>query len=83
MKKKKTQSKQKSAKQEESLTLSHILNQDLVNQLKNKQKELEQQQQKQKEVEEKQKAEARREAEKNKTFAELLSEDTKDWRSFK
>ena len=83
MKKKKPQQKPKSIKQDDSLTLSHILNPDLVNQLKNKQKELEQEQQKQKEIEEKQKAEARRKAEKNKTFAELLSEDTKDWRNFK
>lgn len=83
MKKKKTQQKQKSTKQDESLTLSHILNQDLVNQLKNKQKELEQEQQKQKELEEKQRVEARKRAEKNKTFAQLLSEDTKDWRNFK
>ncbi|MBD3109588.1 YqkE family protein [Bacillus sp. AGMB 02131] len=83
MKKRKPQQKQKSVKQEESLTLSHMLNPDLVNQLKNKQKELEQQQQKQKELEEKQRAEARRKAEKNKSFAELLSEDTKDWRNFK
>lgn len=83
MKKRKPQQKQKSVKQEESLTLSHMLNPDLVNQLKNKQKELEQQQIKQKELEEKQRAEARRKAEKNKSFAELLSEDTKDWRNFK
>lgn len=83
MKKKKPQQKQQSTKQDESLTLSHLLNQDLVNQLKNKQKELEQEQQKQKELEEKQRVEARKRAEKNKTFAELLSEDTKDWRNFK
>jgi len=83
MKKKKQHSKQKPTNQEESLTLSHILNQDLVNQLKNKQKELEQEQQKKKEQEEKQKIEARKRAEKNKTFAELLSEDNKDWRNYK
>ena len=74
---------QKVQKQDDSMTLSNILNKDLVNQLKNKQRELMKEEQEQKEALEHQKREERRRAEKNKTFAELLSEDNKDWRNFK
>ncbi|WP_019242123.1 MULTISPECIES: YqkE family protein [Bacillus] len=74
---------QKVQKQDDSMTLSNILNKDLVNQLKNKQRELMKEEQEQKEALEQQKREERRRAEKNKTFAELLSEDNKDWRNFK
>ncbi|MGM9929842.1 MAG: YqkE family protein [Bacillus sp. (in: firmicutes)] len=80
MKKKK---QAKTSQQDEKLTLSNLLNSDLVNQLKTKQKELEKEQQMQKEAEEKKRLEERKRAEKNKTFAELLSEDKKNWRDYK
>ena len=84
MKKKKQQHAQKtSAKQDEPLTLSNLLNQDLVNQLRNKQKELEKEQQLEKEAQERRKREEQKRADKNKSFAELLSEDNKDWRNYK
>ncbi len=72
-----------STKQDDTLTLSSFLDTDLVNQLKNKQKELEKEQQLQKEAEEKKRLEERKRAEKNKSFAELLREDNKDWRNYK
>jgi len=80
MKKKK---QPQATKQDDKLTLSSLLDSDLVNQLKNKQKELEKEQQLQKEREEQKRLEERRRAEKNKSFAELLSEDKKDWRNYK
>lgn len=82
MKKNKTRM-QPAGKKEEKLTLSSMLDQDLVAQLKNKQKELMQEEQSKREAEEQKKKEERRRAEKNKTFAELLSEDKQDWHNFK
>mgnify|MGYP005607182527 CR=1 FL=1 len=84
MKKKKQQHVQKtSTKQDEPLTLSNLLNQDIVMQLKNKQKELEKKQQLENEAQERRKREEQKRADKNKSFAELLNEDNKDWRHYK
>lgn len=81
MKKKKQQlsSKQK----EEKLTLSSMLSNDVFNQLKNKQRELAEIEQQEKENAERKRIEERKRAEKNKSFAQLLEEDKKDWRNFK
>ncbi|MGN1400939.1 MAG: YqkE family protein [Bacillus sp. (in: firmicutes)] len=73
----------KQQEKDEGLTLSHMLNADIVNQLKNKQRELAEDEKKRKEEAERQKREAKRLADKNKTFEQLLMEDNKDWRNFK
>ena len=83
MKKKKQQFSKKPETKEEKLTLSHMLNADVLNQLKNKQYELAKDEEEKKAEAERKKREARKRAEKNKTFEQLLSEDTSDWRNFK
>ncbi|MFS0781088.1 YqkE family protein [Bacillus sp. 1P06AnD] len=83
MKKNRSRQSQASAPKEEKMTLSSMLDQDLVNQLKNKQRELMDEELKKKEAAEQKRKEERRKAEKNKSFAELLSEDKQDWHNFK
>ncbi|MEH6943025.1 YqkE family protein [Bacillus sp. JJ722] len=81
--KKKKQQKPLSQQKDDKVTLSSMISSDIFAQLKNKQRELVEIEQKEKEAAEKKKIEDRRRAEKNKSFAELLQEDNKDWRNFK
>ncbi|WP_042346208.1 YqkE family protein [Bacillus massiliigorillae] len=81
--KKKKQHKQSTQQKEEKVTLSSMISNDVFTQLKNKQRELVEIEQQEKEAAEKKRIEERRRAEKNKSFAELLQEDKKDWRNFK
>jgi hypothetical protein len=83
MKKRQKQSKPKTQKEEASLTLGDILNQDLMKQLKEKQQELKATEEKKQQEEEARKREERRLKEKNKTFEELLNESSSDWRKYK
>ncbi|MGM9925929.1 MAG: YqkE family protein [Bacillus sp. (in: firmicutes)] len=81
--KKKRQQKPASQSKEDKVTLSSMISSDVFAQLKEKQRELAEIEQKEKEAAEKKRIEEKRKADKNKTFAELLQEDRKDWRNFK
>jgi hypothetical protein len=80
---KKHQVKPKSQKDESAITLGDMLNQDLMNKLKETQKELKASEERKLKEEEDRKREERRLKEKNKSFEELLNESNTDWRKFK
>ncbi|CEG27732.1 YqkE family protein [Bacillus sp. B-jedd] len=83
MAKKRQPQKAKPLKDEKPLTLGDMINQDLFNQLKNRQQELKAEEARKAEEEEKRKREERRLKEKNKSFAELLDESGMNWKEFK
>lgn len=80
---KKQHSKSKQKKDEAAVTLGDMLNIDLVNKLKTTQKELKEEEEKKREQEVKRLKEERRLKEKNKSFEELLSESSMNWKEFK
>lgn len=81
---KKQSNQPKAAKQkDEKLSLGDLLQDDLVNKLKNKQKELADIEKRKAEEEEARKREERRQKEKNKSFEELLNESSLNWEKFK
>ncbi|MDE3839481.1 DUF3886 domain-containing protein [Bacillus methanolicus] len=76
-------SNHKPKKDESTVTLGDMLNQDLMKQLKEKQKELKAEEERRQKEEEQRKREERRLREKNKSFEELLSESNLNWKDFK
>lgn len=83
MKKKHSKTNPKVKKDEGAVTLGDLLNTDLVNKLKNTQQELKAAEEKKKEQEERRQKEVRRLKEKNKSFEELLTESSMNWKEFK
>jgi hypothetical protein len=81
MKKRKHQSQPKN--EDKPLTLGDMLNQQLMDQLKDKKQELKAAEDKKKEAEEQRKREERRLREKNKSFEELLGESNLNWKEYK
>lgn len=82
--KKKQQTQSKTTKQkDEKLSLGDFLQDDLVQQLKNKQKELAEAEKRKLEEEEAKRIFERKQREKNKSFEELLNESSLNWKSFK
>lgn len=73
----------KARKDDATVTLGDMINQDLFRQLKDKQLELKVAEEKRKEKEELRKREERKLKEKNKSFEELLNESGINWREFK
>ncbi|PLR76392.1 DUF3886 domain-containing protein [Bacillus sp. V3-13] len=70
-------------KEDKAVTLGDMLNQDLMEKLKEKQKELKSEEIRKQEEEAERKREERRLKEKNKSFAELLQESDLDWKKYK
>lgn len=84
MKKRKTsQPTTPSYEQKEKLTLGSLMNEDVLQKLKNTKKQLVDQEVKQKEEEEARIREEKRLREKNKSFEELLNESSMSWKDFK
>ncbi|MEH7124389.1 YqkE family protein [Bacillus sp. JJ1773] len=81
MKKKKRHSQPK--KDDKPITLGDMLNQELMEKLKDTKQELKAAEDKQKEEEEQRKREERRLREKNKSFEELLGESNLNWKEYK
>ncbi|MBP2240759.1 putative caspase-like protein [Cytobacillus eiseniae] len=81
MKKKKQQTQPKKA--DKPVTLGDMLNQELMEKLKDTKQQLKAAEDKQKEEEEQRKKEERRLREKNKSFEELLGESNMNWKEFK
>lgn len=73
----------KKRKDDGSITLGDMLNEQMMKKLKNKKKDLTAQEKDQQEAEEERKRKERIEREKNKSFEELLSESELDWKDFK
>ncbi|WP_100331481.1 YqkE family protein [Bacillus xiapuensis] len=73
----------KKRQEQDSPVLKDALNQEVLQQLKEKQRELKAEQEKRQEAEEKKKREERRQREKNKSFEELLAESDMDWKKYK
>ncbi|RHW41316.1 DUF3886 domain-containing protein [Neobacillus notoginsengisoli] len=83
MAKKRQPQKARQTREDKPLTLGDMINQDLFNQLKNRQQELKAEEARKAEEEEKRKREERRLKEKNKSFEELLNESGMNWKEFK
>ncbi|RDU34987.1 DUF3886 domain-containing protein [Neobacillus piezotolerans] len=83
MAKKRQPQKAQPKKEDKPLTLGDMLNQDLVNKLKNRQQELKAEEARKAEEEEVRKREERRLREKNKSFEDLLNESGMNWKEFK
>jgi hypothetical protein len=81
--KKKQNRQQPNRIEEKPATLGDLLNKDIMEKLKNQQKELKEQEEKAKQEEAMRKREEQRLREKNKSFEELLSESSMDWKKFK
>ncbi|WP_400242196.1 YqkE family protein [Niallia sp. JL1B1071] len=74
---------QKEKQLDKPVTLGDLLNDQLAAQLKNKKQELKEQEEAKLKAEEKRKREERRQREKNKSFEELLNENSMNWKDFK
>lgn len=70
-------------KDDATVTLGDMLNEDITKQLKDKKQTLAKQEKERKAAEEARKRRERKEREKNKTFEQLLSESDLDWKQFK
>ncbi len=70
-------------KDDSSISLGDLLNQDILSQLQNKKGELKEEEQRRIQQMEKQKREERKRREKNKSFEELLNESNLNWKQFK
>ncbi len=77
--------KQQPARKQEDkpVTLGDMLNESLMDQLKNKKQELKAEADQKREEEERRKKEERKQREKNKSFEELLGESNMNWREYK
>ena len=73
----------KAETEKESVRLGDFLNNDVLQQLKQKQKALQEEQEKQQAEELERKKREQREREKNKTFEDLLKESNLSWKDFK
>lgn len=84
MKKRKPQQSQKpSYEQKEKISLGSLMNEEILQKLKNTKKQLQEQETKVKEEEEARIREEKRLREKNKSFEELLNESNISWKDFK
>jgi len=83
MKKRKVQPKTPSYEEKEKISLGSLMNEEVLNKLKNTKKTLQENEMKQKEAEEARIREEKRLREKNKSFEELLNESNMTWKDFK
>ena len=84
MKKRKPQQPMKSSyEQKEKISLGSLMNEDILQKLKNTKKQLQENEIKLKEAEEARIREEKRLREKNKSFEELLNESNISWKDFK
>ncbi|MBP0724313.1 YqkE family protein [Bacillus sp. RG28] len=83
MKKRKVQPKSPSFEEKEKISLGSLMNEEVLNKLKNTKKALQEKEVKQKEAEEAKIREEKRLREKNKSFEELLNESNMTWKDFK
>jgi Protein of unknown function (DUF3886) len=84
MKKRKTQQPTKpSYEQKEKISLGSLMNEEILQKLKNTKKQLQENEIKLKEAEEARIREEKRLREKNKSFEELLNESSISWKDFK
>ncbi|EOR23414.1 YqkE family protein [Cytobacillus oceanisediminis] len=74
---------QKSKQEDKPVTLGDLLNEQLAKQLKDKKHELKEQEEAKLKADEERKREERRQKEKNKSFEELLNENSMNWKDFK
>ncbi|HEO8418747.1 MAG: YqkE family protein [Niallia sp.] len=80
---KKRKNTQKEKPQDKPVTLGDLLNDQLAAKLKIKKQELKEQEEAKLKAEEERKREERRQREKNKSFEELLNENSMNWKEFK
>jgi hypothetical protein len=81
--KKKQKRQQPVKKEEKPATLGDLLNQDIMQKLKDQQQQLKAEEEQKKQAELERKKEEKRLREKNKSFEELLSDSDMDWKKFK
>lgn len=75
--------KRKKRTDNKAVTLGDLLNEEIMQQLKDTKKTLAEQEKAKRVAEEERKRWERKEREKNKTFEQLLSESNLDWKQFK